>query len=110
MQAVGAHLERREDRALSYREREAAKAMRLLPTYNEAVQRHREAEADLSWARDQLGTLAAKLLLGEATENEVAEIEREIEDKERAARRWKAAMRQLDEERGVIRDPSGHVL
>lgn len=118
MEAIGQTLneggiaveERPADRALSYRERQAIRAQRLQPVYNEAVRLKREAESDRDAALDALGTAATRFLLGDASEAEVEEVERAAEDAERRLRRWTAAMRTLDDERGVIRDAAGNRL
>lgn len=107
---IGTTLDRPSDRAVSTRERNEARAQRLRAPQHEAVRLLRAAESDAEWARDQLGILSAKLLIGEATEEQVAEVEADLDRAERSMRRWKAAAGQLDEARGVVRDSNGHVL
>lgn len=77
---------------------------------NEAWRRARAAKRELEDARSELGLVAKRVLLGLATENELVEIEAEIASFERDSIRWTAAARELDEDRGVIRDSAGNVL
>lgn len=103
-------LRRPSEAALSYREREALRAQRLQPAHNEAARRLREAEAELSYAQDRLGTAATNLLLGETSEEVVTRIEEDIARAERDVARWRAAHQELDSLRGIIRDQTGAIL
>jgi hypothetical protein len=58
-------------------------------------------------AEERLPTVAAEALLGEASEENVAEVEAAIADAERDQRRWRAALRELDDALGIIRDSEG---
>ena len=102
--------DRPEDRNLSYPERRALRELRLRPAANEAAKRLYAAEDARDMAREALRTAAVNLLLGEIDEAAVREIEDAIAEAEREVRRWTAAARQLDDERGVIRDSAGNVL
>lgn len=95
---------------MTYRECMALRADRLKPAYNESVSRMRAAEAERDYAIDALENATVNLLLDEASETDVLAVEGALDDAERNVRRWKAATRQLDAERGVIRDSSGNVL
>ena len=75
---------------------------------NEAWRRSRSAERELESARDEFGLVAKRVLLGLAEEAELIALEEEIAVFEREARRWSAAARVLDEDRGVLRDEVGN--
>ena len=98
------------DRALTHREREVLRADRLRPASNEAARRLRAAEDARETAREALGTAAVNLLLDATDEATVREVEDAIAEAEREVRRWTAACRQIDAERGVIRDSVGNIL
>lgn len=118
MEAIGQRLdrggiaveERPGDRALTHRERQAARSLRLQPAYNDVIARLHAAEEEVEAARYELEVVATNLVLGDATEADVGEVEAAITDAERLVRRWTAAARRLDDERGVIRDSAGNVL
>lgn len=94
----------------SYRERKAARDAALRPAFNEAVRRRDEAERDRPFAGEALTTAAAALLFGEGSEEAVEEAEAALDAAHAAVRRWSAAMRAIDDERGVIRAPGGEVI
>jgi hypothetical protein len=119
MEAVGQRLieeqrvvvpEEPRDRALTPRERDVLRSDRLRPAANEAAKRLYAAEDARDMARDALRTAAVNLILGAADEATVRALEDQIADAEREVRRWTAAARQIDEERGVFRDSQGNVL
>ena len=77
---------------------------------NEAWRRARAAKRELEGARDELGIVAKRVLLGFAPESQLTEIEAEIATFERDEARWTAAARALEDDRGVIRDSAGNAL
>lgn len=96
--------------AKSYREERAAREQRLKLASNEAVARQRESVNERESLELRVGDLAAGLLLGEVTEAEVAEAERDLTEAVAAERRWALALRGLDYTRGISRDMNGTII
>lgn len=96
--------------ALSYREQQEVRKLRLQPAFNRAVQQAREAEHDVSYTRDEWEEACVSFAIGQSGLERVQAAERAVEEAEQELRRWAAAVRGIDAARGVIRDASGVAL
>lgn len=88
----------------------ADRMTRLRAAHSEAVRRSEQAERDLMNAEDGYPSVAASFLLGEASEEDLRKAEDAIDAAARERRRWRAAVRELDDDLGIIRDSEGVVL
>lgn len=89
---------------------EADRQSRLPMASREAASKLRVAEMDLDDAQDNLGRVAAAVLLGEAGEDDLRAAQRALRQARDDVEGWERARMYLDEARGVIRDVSGNLI
>src|SRR4051812_27020710 len=103
----GALLDAPEDAERGRAARRAVSKEELRPVHNKAMRAARAAEGDELVLLDRYEEVCAALLLGEAEEADVEEVERELSAVRRDRARYEAADRALSRRRGVIRDSTG---